>query len=432
MKCNASISNSNTHLTIDERRIIETGIRNGSTHTAMAQTIGKSKSAIGKEIKLHREIKSRSSLPMECAGYKHCKYHRNCSANCQDYVPFTCKRRDRSPGACNGCPDMSKCRFTKYWYNPEKAQNEYREKLVECRVGANLTTSEAKSIADTIRPELQKGKSVYQILQAYPNLGISEKTLYTYIEDGTLKEWGVDQFLLRRKVGRKMPKAKKSDFKKREDRSYLQGRTYADYNEFKSMTPNAMVVQMDTVYNDVSNGPFIQTFKFIQYGFLFGLYHEEKTAESMLSGLRLLEKILGDDLFRCQVQVLLTDRGSEFVRCIDIEDGPDGVKKCHVFFCDPMCSGQKGSLENKHEELRYICPKSTDLRALGLVSQEALNCALSNINSAPQESLLGKSPLDLLEFFAPDLYDAFKTFGIDHIPFSDIVLKPYLLKQYIK
>ena len=432
MKCTARTTNSNKHLTIDERRIIETGIRNGSTHTAIAQTLGKSKSAIGKEIKLHREIKTRSTLPMECVGYSHCRHYRNCSANCPDYVPFECKRRDRSPGACNGCPNMSKCRFTKYWYYPEKAQDEYRETLVESRIGVNLTTSEAKSIADIVRPELQKGKSVYQILQAYPGLGISEKTLYTYIEDGTLKEWGVDQFLLRRKVGRRMPKQKKPAFKKREDRLYLQGRTYDDYVEFMTVNPNALVVQMDTVYNDVTQGPFIQTFKFLRYGFLFGIYHDEKTAESMLSGLRLLEEILGDDLFRNQVQVILTDRGGEFVRCVEMEDGVDGVKNCRVFFCDPMCSGQKGSLENKHEELRYICPKSTDLRALGLVSQESLNCALSHINSSPQESLLGKSPLELLEFYAHDLFDAFRNFGISQIPFSDIILRPYLLKQYIK
>ena len=41
-----------THLTLEERRVILTGIRNGSTKTAIAQTIGKDKSTVGKEIKL--------------------------------------------------------------------------------------------------------------------------------------------------------------------------------------------------------------------------------------------------------------------------------------------------------------------------------------------------------------------------------------------
>ncbi|WP_083806103.1 MULTISPECIES: helix-turn-helix domain-containing protein, partial [Clostridia] len=48
--------NAFSHLTLQERRIILTGITNGSTKTAIAQTLGKDKSTIGKEIKLHRKL----------------------------------------------------------------------------------------------------------------------------------------------------------------------------------------------------------------------------------------------------------------------------------------------------------------------------------------------------------------------------------------
>ncbi|MDY4808500.1 MAG: helix-turn-helix domain-containing protein [Bulleidia sp.] len=44
-----SSSNSNKHLTLQERSIIETGIRNHSTKKAIADTLGKDKSTIGKE-----------------------------------------------------------------------------------------------------------------------------------------------------------------------------------------------------------------------------------------------------------------------------------------------------------------------------------------------------------------------------------------------
>ena len=57
------IMNSNkevTHLSAEERRIIETGIRHGSTKTAIARTIGKDNSTVGKEIKLHRKLKYKS------------------------------------------------------------------------------------------------------------------------------------------------------------------------------------------------------------------------------------------------------------------------------------------------------------------------------------------------------------------------------------
>ena len=43
-------SNKHLHITLDERKIIETGIFNGSTRTAIARTIGKDKSTVGREI----------------------------------------------------------------------------------------------------------------------------------------------------------------------------------------------------------------------------------------------------------------------------------------------------------------------------------------------------------------------------------------------
>lgn len=61
-----SANNSFSHLTLDERRIILTGITNGSSKTAIAQTIGKDKSTVGKEIKLHRSLTHKCKMPLEC------------------------------------------------------------------------------------------------------------------------------------------------------------------------------------------------------------------------------------------------------------------------------------------------------------------------------------------------------------------------------
>jgi len=73
---------------------------------------------------------------------------------------------------------------------------------------------------------------------------------------------------------------------------------------------------MDTVYNNETTGPFIQTFKFIPSGILFALYQTEKTSTAMKNGVDTLEDILGDEVFRKYVNVLLTDRGSEFYNVI--------------------------------------------------------------------------------------------------------------------
>ena len=68
-----------------------------------------------------------------------------------------------------------------------------------------------------------------------------------------------------------------------------------------------------------------------------------------------------------------------------MEKDADTTMRTRVFYCDPMRAGQKGSLENNHEELRYILPKGVkDLRAIGFTGQDKLNLILSNINSAPQ------------------------------------------------
>ena len=418
-----------THLTSEERRIIESGVRHGSTKTAIAKTIGKDNSTVGKEIKLHRKLKHPTSLPRECSNYKHCKYGRECFPECEDYEQFTCKRRDRSPGACNGCSNYSRCRFNKYIYDPAEAEHEYRMTLVDSRSGYNITTLEAKELGEKIQPLLKQGLSPYAILQAHPEIKLSEKTLYTYIENKVFEGLvDIGPLDLRRQVNRKMSRKKANTYKKREDHRYLIGRNYKDYQTYMAENPNVSVTQMDTVYNDGSSGPFIQTFKFVGTGFLFGLLHDEKTALEMKKGVDRLEMILDPKIFRKYVHVLLTDRGPEFTAANDMEMDGD-LRRTRVFYCDPMQSGQKGSLENNHIELRYILPKEHDLKQLGLVDQNALNMVLSHINSLPLERFGGKSPFDVVEFMFPDLYEKLLAFGLRKIPVDEINLTPSLLKD---
>ena len=423
-------TNSFYHLTLDERRIILTGIINNSTKTAIARTIGKDKSTVGKEIKLHRVLTHKCQLPLECNNYRKCKHDRQCFSECIDYDPFICSRRDRSPGACDGCSNWGRCRFDKYQYNPETAQLDYKATLVDSRQGVNLTVKEAKDIAGIVAPLLKQGQSPYQIVTEHPELGICEKTLYNYIENDVLHEvGGISVLDLRRQVSRKIPRKKSKAYKKRADRKFLQGRTYKDYRAYIEDNPEAFVTQMDTVYNDESNGPFIQTFKFVEAGVLFAIYQESKTAEAMKKGVDLLEKILGSATFHKYVHVLLTDRGSEFSAADEMETDSSGLRRTRVFYCDPMQSGQKGSLENKHIELRYILPKGTDLKGLGLNGQSDLNLVLSHIDSVPVEKLGGKSPLDIADFMYHDLYEKLEAYGIRKVEKDKVILKPYLLKK---
>lgn len=420
-----SSNNKNLHLTVQERIIIEKGIENGSTKAAIALTIGKDKSTVGKEIKKHRELVHKSSYKINCANMKNCSHNHVCD-NCADFKPFTCNRRDRSPGACNGCSKYTHCRYDKYRYKADFSHKKYREDLVDSRTGINMSYEECKAMADIIVPLIKAGHSPYHIVTNHPELNISEKTLYNYIENGIFREFGLLDIDLRIKTKRKIAKKASNKYKKREDKKYLNGRTYDDFINYTAENKNLSVVEMDTVYNNGSTGPFMQTFKFLDYSFMFIVYQEEKTAKSMVEGVDLLEKILGKDLFSEEVAIIKTDRGSEFCDAEGFEKEENESRRTRIFYCDPMASGQKGSLENNHKEIRYICPKENDL---GLNSQEKANLIVSHINSQSKKHLKGKSPLEVMEFMNPALYQKFKDFGIERINKDNIVLKPYLLKD---
>lgn len=423
-----SSNNKNLHLTVQERIIIEKGIENGSTKAAIALTISKDKSTVGKEIKKHRELVHKSSYKINCANMKNCSHNHVCD-NCADFKPFTCNRRDRSPGACNGCSKYTYCRYDKYRYKADFSHKKYREDLVDSRTGINMSYEECKAMADIIVPLIKAGHSPYHIVTNHPELNISEKTLYNYIENGIFREFGLLDIDLRIKTKRKIAKKASNKYKKREDKKYLNGRTYDDFINYTAENKNLSVVEMDTVYNNGSTGPFMQTFKFLDYSFMFIVYQEEKTAKSMVEGVDLLEKILGKDLFSEEVAIIKTDRGSEFCDAEGFEKEENESRRTRIFYCDPMASGQKGSLENNHKEIRYICPKENDLKDLGLNSQEKANLIVSHINSQSKEHLKGKSPLEVMEFMNPALYQKFKDFGIERINKDNIVLKPYLLKD---
>jgi len=80
-------------------------------------------------------------------------------------------------------------------------------------MGADLTTSEAKWIGSIIAPLLKNGLSPYQIIQTHPELHISVRTLYNYIEDDTLHEVaGIMSMDLRRKVSRRISRRKARSF----------------------------------------------------------------------------------------------------------------------------------------------------------------------------------------------------------------------------
>ena len=97
--------------------------------------------------------------------------------------------------------------------------------LIESREGINMTYSELKALADIIVPLIKKGQSPYQIITSHPELNISEKTLYNYIESGVFRQFGLLDIDLRvktRRISKKdSVKYKKKRRQKVPDRPHL-------------------------------------------------------------------------------------------------------------------------------------------------------------------------------------------------------------------
>ena len=308
----------------------------------------------------------------------------------------------------------------KYYYHAGRADSTYRKILVSSREGIDLTAEERNAIGSVIGPLLNNGQSVYQILSAHPEIDLSERSLYRYIETGVFKDFNVDNFSLKEQVSRKRFKGK---YKKRKEPANYNGRRYADYLTFRDQNPEYHIVEMDTVFNHPS-GPYLQTFHFADARMMFGRLHQNKTCESMASALDIFQEWLGLELFRDLFPILLTDRGSEFEMFQLFEKDKSGNDRLHIFYCDPMQSSQKPHVEANHNYVRDIIPNG---KPMGGLSQEDIDLMFSHINSTPRKIMKGKTPYEMFSFFYGDA--TANLLNIKEIHRDDVVLHPSLIFQ---
>lgn len=405
------------HLSIDDRRKIQEGIEQHLTKSEIAKNIGKDPTTVSKEIKKRRKLKPRNPFnsPTPCTKFKKCGI---CKGKCSDYEEVKCLKRDRTVGACNLCENIPKCKLDKYFYYATLAHNDYSYTLKDAREGVNLTTSELLFIVSIIKPLLKQGQSVYHILRNHPEIKLSVKSLYTYIESGIFEDYGINNFSLRRQVKMK----KRKTLKKRKEPINYENRRYTDYLDFRKNNPTIITTEMDTVYNH-QEGPYIQTFIFENTGLMIGFLHSEKTSESMSTTLDTLQEILENDYSKL-FSLLLTDRGSEFEKYDLFEvNTTSGEIRTNIFYCDPQRPDQKPHVENNHNYVRDIIPNKKSIKHL---TQEDLNLMFSHINSAPRKSLNGKTPYEAFEFLYGN--DILTKLNIQKIEKDMVTLQPYLLK----
>lgn len=406
---------------MENRKVIQAGIENGSTKADIARTIGKDATTVAKEIRNHRKLKPRNTFnrPVLCAKRKGCK-RGFCVQKCEQYEEPKCSRRDISPGACNKCPNGfgNKCPMDKYIYDAEVAEQQYRSVLSDSREGINLTAEERASIGEVIAPLLSQGQSVYQILSTHKGITQSERTMYSYIECGVFKDFGVNNFSLKEQVNRKQFKQK---YKKRKEPANYMGRKYSDYLSFRADNPDTLTVGMDVVYNH-PQGPYLQTFLFENTAFMIGFLHEVKDNEHMAKSINILQSRIGAELFSRLFSLILTDRGTEFEMAHLFELNSDASTRLNIFYCDPMQSSQKPHVENNHNYIRDIIPNGYPLNN---ITQDQIDLMFSHINSTPRRSLGGRTPYEIFCFMYGT--HAAQLLNILEIKRDDVVLKPSLL-----
>jgi IS30 family transposase len=338
---------------------------------------------------------------------------------CPAYRKEACARLKEAPYVCNGCERRRKCTLEKALYNAAEAERGAVRTLRESRSGINVDPEEIKRLSAVVSPLIRQGQSPWHIANTQKDLlMVSDRTLYSYIA-ANLFEASVTDLL--RKVKMRPRRTKPGP---KVERACRNGRGYRDFLVLMEKFPDTGVVQMDTVIGRKGGGEkCLLTIHFPVSRFMLAFLRDANTARSVTEAFDGIKRALGFNRFEELFPLVLTDNGSEFSNPSAIETDGDGLLWTCVFYCDPNCAYQKGSIEANHRLLRMIFPKG---KSLNTFSQDDVNLALSHINSYARKALGGLSPFNV--FTRMHGNGAAKSLGVEPIETREINLTPSLLK----
>jgi len=392
------------HLSFEDRCIIEEFLNNNYNFTKIGNRIGKDRTTVSHEVKKHRFLRTTNKCNNQ-----------------------PCCFESKPPYVCNGCSKFNNCRKIRYSYSHDVAYNEYLKVLIKSRSHLKITKEEIASINDVISPlMIHKHHSVNHVFISHSDiLNFSKSTFYKYIDLGILNVRNID---LQRKVRFRINKECSNNQSREKCNPKIKiGRFYTDFKDYIEHNPNASIVEMDTVIGTSGGkgGKCFLTLLFRQYNFMLIYLLPYKQSKYVTETFNFIKKLIGIDEFKRLFEVILTDNGSEFFDPESIEiDINTGEKVSSIFYCDPSCSWQKGSIEKNHEYIRYILPKGSSFAGL---TQDDCYLIASHINSTPRISLNNHSPYEVALFFLDQ--DNINKFNIKKIDNDDIDLSIRLLKK---
>ena len=435
-----TIMNKQKHLNLESRILIETQLNEQNSFKSIARQLGKDCTTISKEVKSHicfekvgtygksfndcrLAFEHRCSMQKTCRlctykGNRFCWACGKCTSSCPSYEKFVCPKLSKPPYVCNGCTERSKCVLEKRLYKASYAQKEYEQVRSECRSGFALSETELKQIDSVVSPLLKKGQSLRHIaIHHTDEIMKSERTLYTYINNGLFSARNIDMpRTVRMRPRRNVSKNLKVD------KACRIGRDFQCFEKYMEEHPDAAVRQLDSV-EGIKGGAVLLTIHFVEQELQLAFLRKHNDSQSVIDIFNRLYIELRTDIFIELFPVLLADNGSEFSNPSVIEFDAQGNQRTKMFYCDASAPYQKGSCENNHELIRRIIPKGTDI---GKYTQEQIDLMMSHINSYSRKKLGNKSPYEVFEFqYGRKLLD---TFHLQKIPADEITLSPELLK----
>lgn len=432
-----------THITLEDRNVIECDLNNKRSLSAIAKRIGRDVSTVRREILRNRRFDGKSTLKKrdknDCARLKTCKVRalcrdgchvrlcrlcgKACHAYCDEYVPRECDRTARAPFVCNGCFRYSSCILPRYKYSARSADELARRRAIESRQGIDLTREEMELLVATVKEGLALGQSIHHIFETN-ELPCSERSFYRYVENEQVPILSIE---LAKKVRYKKRKRRKDEDEAHESGFYL-GRTYDDMLAIPAEERD-WITEVDTVCGKLRDSKCILTLHRKDIHFQIYLLLPDKTKRSVVSALDWLEACCtdpdtGEDRFPELFGLMLLDRGCEFDAIEEMEGSKDdrGKKRCACYFADPSRPDQKGAAEKNHVELRKILPKGTSFDGLDAATLAEICC---HVNSTVRRGCGNATPFDLAALMFPKYL--FENLGLRRVPAKDVIAAPNIL-----
>lgn len=385
-------------LTIEDRLLIESLLRENYKLKNIAKAVGVHPSTISREIK-NRRTPSNSLI--------------------------ICDKTNRYPFICYNCSNKSSCKKRKYFYNFRQAQKDYNNKLKYSRVGIDMSIDEIEYWNDYFHDKIKnKNQPITHIFKnikgEFPK---SIQSFYKYVHNGYFPS--INDEMLARSFSYKPRQKKETEKTISKDNIIKKGRRITDFQEYVKRNPNCNIVEMDTVIGKFEDKKCIMTLYFRNYKLMLMFLINKYKPTEVTNVFNSIKKSIGNELYKSMFEVILTDNGWEFSKPEDIEiDNETGEKLINVFYADPYSSWQKGGIERNHEFIRYIVPKGISFNDL---NKKNIIDMMNHINNVQRKSLDYQTPYDL--FFQKYGADICKKFHLTSVSKDEINLSYKLISK---